>query len=638
LTASAVVKCSKNRLIDRTIVFLLLGLGAGAVYAGVGLGLVLVHRVSGVVHVAHGAVAAYVAYVFVELRTAGDLVLPVGRVHVGDEVPFLLAFGLSLGVAAAIGLVAYVLVFRPLRGAPALAGLVASVGLMATLQALIVLRFGGGGRPVPSILPSEPVSVFGSEVPRDRLLLAAIVIAAALVLWAVYRFTRVGLASRAASDDVTGVALLGLSPDALAAANWVAASVLAGAAGILVAPVTGLDPVTTTLLVVPALAAAVVGRLVSFGVTVAAALALGMAQSSLLLAQDNWSWIPRSGVREAVPLVVIVVALALGAGGRLARGDGAGDGAGAGRRLPRASRPRRVPAWAAAGTVAGAVAVLGFSGQDRMAVVTSLIGMLVCLSIVVLTGWSGQISLAQMAFAGVAGFSLSRLATEVGVPFPVAPLLAALLAALAGLVVGLPALRARGVSLAVVTLAGAVVVEEAVFKRPTLTGGFGGSRVPAPAGLEPSGAGFGILVLATVVVTAVALARLRTAGAGRRLLAVRGNERAAAAVGVDVAVTRLGAFAVSAFLAGVAGALLGYQQGQLSFGSFGVFVSLAYLAVAYVGGVAGIAGAVVGGLLVPNGVAFTLLDLGRYQLLASGVGLMAVTVLAPGGVTGRSKR
>lgn len=614
--------------------FLLLGLGAGAVYAGLGLGLVLVHRVSGVVHVAHGAVAAYVAYVFVELRTVGELVLPVGRLHVGDDVGLVVAFGLSLGVAAAIGLVAYLLVFRPLRGAPALAGLVASVGLMATLQALIVLRFGGGGRPVPAILPSGPVSVFGSEVPRDRLLLAGIVVATGLALWAVYRFTRVGLASRAASDDVTGVALLGLSPDALAAGNWVAASVLAGAAGILVAPVTGLDPVTTTLLVVPALAAALVGRLVSFGATVAAALALGMAQSVLLLAQDNWTWVPRSGVREAVPLLVIVAALALGAGSRLARADGAG----AGRRLPLARRPRRVALWAGAGAVAGAAAVLGFTGQDRMAVVTSLIGMLVCLSIVVLTGWSGQISLAQMAFAGVAGFSLSRLATEVGVPFPIAPLLAALLAAFVGLVIGLPALRARGVSLAVVTLAGAVVVEEAVFKRPTLTGGFGGSPVPAPAGLEPAGAGFGLLVLAVVVVTAVALARLRVAGAGRRLLAVRANERAAATVGVDVAITRLGAFALSAFLAGVAGSLLGYQQGQLSFGSFGVFVSLAYLAVAYVGGVAGIAGAVVGGLLVPNGVAFTLLDLGRYQLLVSGLGLMAVTVVAPGGVTGRRRR
>lgn len=611
--------------------FLLLGLGAGAVYAGLGLGLVLVHRVSGVVHVAQGAVAAYVAYVFVELRAAGDLVLPVGRVHLGDDVPFALAFVVSLVVGGAIGLVAYLLVFRPLRGAPALAGLVASVGLMATLQALIVLRFGLSGRPVPAILPAEPITLLGNDVPRDRLLLAALVVAAGALLWAVYRFTRFGLASRAASDDTTGVALLGWSPDRLAAVNWTVASVLAGAVGILVAPVTGLDPVTTTLLVVPALAAALVGRLVTFGMTVAAALALGMAQSLLLLAQDNWAWIPRSGVREAVPFLVIVVALALGAGGRLARGDAAG-------RLPLAGRPRRVAAWAVAGTAVGSVAVLAFTGQDGMAVVTSLIGVLVCLSIVVLTGWSGQISLAQMAFAGVAGFSLSRLATEVGVPFPIAPLLAAVLAAAAGVAVGLPALRARGVSLAVVTLAGAVVVEEAVFKRPTLTGGFGGSRVPAPVGLEPGGAAFGLLVLAVVVATAVALARLRGTGAGRRLLAVRANERAAAAVGVNVAATRIGAFALSAFLAGVAGALLGYQQGQLSFGSFGVFVSLAYLAVAYLGGVAGIAGAVVGGLLVPNGVAFTLLDLGRYQLLVSGLGLMAVTVLAPGGITGWRRR
>lgn len=617
--------------------FLLLGLGAGAVYASLGLGLVLVHRVSGVVHVAHGAVAAYVAYVFVELRTAGDLVLPVGRLQLGDEVPFALAFVLSLGVAAAVGLLAYGLVFRPLRGAPALAGLVASVGLMATLQALIVLRFGVSGRPVPAILPSQPVSLFGADVPRDRLLLAAIVVVAGAVLWAVYRFTRFGLASRAVADDTTGVALLGWSPDRLAATNWVVASVLAGVGGILVAPVTGLDPVTTTLLVVPALAAALVGRLMSFWATVAAALALGMAQSLILLLQDNYGWLPRSGIREALPLAVIVVALSLGAGARLARAR-AGPTTGPGSRLPLAGRPRRVALLVTGGTLVGVVAVSGLGGQDRMALVTSMIGALVCLSIVVLTGWSGQISLAQMAFAGVAGFALSRLATGAGIPFPVAPLLAAALAALAGLLVGLPALRARGVSLAVVTLAGAVVVEEVVFKSPTLTGGFGGSRVPPPSlfgwRLEPARPAFGLLVLAVLVATAVGLARLRSGGAGRQLLAVRANERAAAAVGVDVTATRLRAFALSAFLAGVAGALLGYQQGQLSFGSFGVFVSLAYLAVAYLGGIAGIGGAVVGGLLVPNGLVFTLLDLGRYQLLVSGLGLMVVTVLAPGGLTG----
>lgn len=620
--------------------FLLLGLGAGAVYASLGLGLVLVHRVSGVVHVAHGAVAAYVAYVFVELRTAGDLVLPVGRLDLGDEVPVAAAFGLGLVVAAAVGLLAYGLVFRPLRGAPALAGLVASVGLMATLQALIVLRFGATGRPVPAILPAEPVRLFGADVPRDRLLLAAIVVVVAAVLWAVYRFTRFGLASRAAADDTTGVALLGWSPDRLAATNWGVASVLAGAGGILVAPVTGLDPVTTTLLVVPALAAALVGRLASFAATVAAALALGMVQSLILLLQDNYSWIPRAGVREAVPLLVIVVALSLGAGARLARARGSWTGPGS--RLPLAGRPGRVALLATVGTLVGVLAVYGLRGQDRMALVTSLVGALVCLSIVVLTGWSGQISLAQMAFAGVAGFSLSRLATSAGIPFPVAPLLAALLAALVGLVVGLPALRARGVSLAVVTLAGAVVVEEVVFKSPTLTGGFGGSRVPAPSlfgwRIDPAGPAFGLVVLAVLVATAVGLARLRGRAGGRRLLAVRANERAAAAAGVDVTAARLRAFALSAFLAGVAGALLGYQQGQLSFGSFGVFVSLAYLAVAYVGGIAGIGGALVGGLLVPNGLAFTLLDLGRYQLLASGLGLMAVTVLAPGGLTGWRRR
>ncbi len=601
-------------------------------YASLGLGLVLVHRVSGVVHVAHGAVAAYVTYVFVELRTAGDLVLPVGRLDLGDEVPFAVAFALSLLVAALVGLAAYLLVFRPLRAAPPLAGLVASVGLMATLQAVIVLRFGASGRPVPTVLPAGPVRLFGSNVPRDRLLLAAVVVGAGVALWAVYRFTRFGLASRATADDRTGVALLGWSPDVLAASNWVIASVLAGVGGILVAPVTGLDPVTTSLLVVPALAAALVGRLVSFGATVAAALALGMVQSVLLLAQDNYGWLPRAGIREGLPRAVILVALAVGAGARLGRGT-AGGTAG---RLPPAPRPRRVWPAAVVGTVVGVAGVVLLSGQDRMALVTSMVGALVCLSIVVLTGWSGQVSLAQMAFAGVAGFSLSRLATDVGIPFPLAPLLAAGLAALAGLAVGLPALRARGISLAVVTLAGAVVVEEAIFKSPALTGGFGGTRVTSP--LDPRTTGFGLLVLGVLVAAGLALALLRASGPGRRLLAVRANERAAAAAGVDVSATRLWAFGLSAFLAGLAGTLLGYQQGQLSFGSFGVFVSLAYLAVAYLGGIAGIAGAVVGGLLVPNGLAFTLLDLGRYQLLISGLGLMAVTVLAPGGVTGWRRR
>jgi len=621
------------RTIDGYLVFLLLGLGTGATYGALGLGLVLVHRSSGVVHFAHGATAMCVTYVFVELRSAGG-------------VPFAAALALALGFAAVLGLGTYALVFRPLRTAAPLAGVVASVGLMAVFQAAVVLRFGSDARPVPAILPAQPMTLFGLVVPRDRLYLALLVIVAAAGLWAVYRFTRFGLASRAVAEDQTTAALLGWSPDAVAAANWVLASLLAGLAGILVSPITALNPVAYTLLVVPALAAALVGRLSSFGVTVAAALGIGMAQSEMLRLQERFSWIPRAGVREALPLVVILVALALSGGAGL-RGPNAGSrlpGPNAGSRLPLALCPRRPLTWTAAGVAGAGLALLVLGPAERLGLVNSMVGAMICLSLVVLTGYVGQISLAQMAFAGVAGFALSKLGVGLGIPFPVAPLLAAAAAAVVGLVVGLPALRLRGSSLAVVTLASAVAVEELVFKSTAVTGGFGGTRVPEAwiLGLDFGLAGsrpFGFLVLAVLAGTALGLAGLRRRPAGRRFLAVRANERAAEAAGIDVVSTKLAAFALSAFVAGLGGALLGYGQGQLSFGSFGVFVSLSYLAVAYVGGIASIAGALVGGLLVEGGLAFTVLEraagLGRYQLLVSGLALVLVAVLRPEGIVGR---
>ena len=411
-----------------------------------------------------------------------------------------------------------------------------------------------------------------------------------------------------------------------------AASVLAGAGGILVAPVTGLDPVTTTLLVVPALAAALVGRLVSFGATVAAALGLGMAQSLLLLAPGQLSWFPRSGVREALPLVVIVVALALGAGGpawpgRTTHPAGGCPGPAA----------RGGSAVGAAGTVAGGRRVRarrpgphGPGDQpDRRAGVPVDRGphRLVGPDLPRPDGLRRRGRLLPQP----AGRRRRR-------PVPHRPA--------ARRRTGRSRRPARGPSRA------AGPRREPGRRHPGRGGGGRGGGVQEPDAdrrlrRDPR-AGASLSAGARPVAARPspcscwpcswprpsAWPGCAPAGAGRRLLAVRANERAAAAVGVDVTATRLRAFALSAFLAGVAGALLGYQQGQLSFGSFGVFVSLAYLAVAYLGGVAGIGGALVGGLLVPNGLAFTLLDLGRYQLLASGLGLMAVTVLAPGGLTG----
>ena len=616
-------------------------MGAGAVYGALGLGLVLTYRSSGVINFAHGAMAMYVAYVYDELRRRGDYVFPVpglpARVHLYDQVTFATAVSLSLLTAVVLGLAVYYLVFRPLRHAPALARVVASVGLLVTLQAVVVLRFGTDNRNIPAVLPAEPIEVLGVTVASDRLLLFGLVVATAFVLFLVFRFTRFGLATRAAAENEKGASLLGLSPDRLAAVNWVLATVIAGATGILVGPITALDPVNYTLLVVPALGAALVGRFTSFGWTVAAALLIGVLQSEITNYQTDWSWLPSTGSREAVPFLVIVLALAV-LGRRLPT-----RGAAVERRQPAALQPRHVPANAVAWTAVALVCLLTFSSGYRSALVISLNAAVICLSIVVLTGFVGQISLAQMAFAGAAGFSLSKLTDVLSVPFPLAPLLAALVAALLGLLVGLPALRVRGVNLAVVTLGLGVAVVELWFKNPDYTGGFAGSPVPEASVLGLGlGAGsdvsFGLFSLLVLVLVGLAVVNLRRSPTGRRMLAVRANERAAAAAGIDPATTKLLAFTVSAFIAGLGGALLGYRQTQLSFESFGVFISLALLATTYLGGIANVSGAMVGGVLATGGIAFytmnELFGFGRYEGLIAGIGLILTAILNPEGISG----
>jgi branched-chain amino acid transport system permease protein len=579
-----------------------------------------------VLNFAHGAMAMYVAFVYSDLRDRAGL-------------GFAAAGLLALAVAALLGLLAHLLVFGPLRGAPPLSKVVASVGLMGTLQGVATLQFGSANRIVAPVLPADPVSLLGISVPGDRLLLTAIAVAAAAGLAALFRWTRFGLATRAAAEDETAAALLGYSPARLAAVNWVAASLLAGAGGILLAPITALNPVSYTLFVVPALAAAVVGRLSQFGVTTAAALALGMAQSEVVKLQADVPALRPVNLRDGLPFLVIVLVVV--GRGRLVPERGGPTGS----RLPLAGLPRRPGRALAAGGVVGALALAVSSGALRLGLIRSVIAAVICLSIVVLTGYVGQLSLAQLALAGVAGFGLSRLA-QWHVPFPIAPLLAACAAAVVGLLVGLASRRVRGIDLAVVTLAAGVAVEELVFKNDLLTGGLGGSTVPPPrAGLDlaigRAGSGyprlaFGLLALVVLLAAAGAVAALRRGRSGRRMLAVRANERAAEAAGVDVVRTKLLAFVLAAFLAGLGGALLGYAQGQLSFDSFSVLASLSFLAVTYVGGVARISGALVGALLVPGGLLFTALDSvpAAYSLLLPSAALVVVAVLAPQGLMG----
>src|SRR3954452_19209352 len=609
------------------------------------LGLVLKHRSGGVVDFGHGAVAMFIAYVYLSLREDGTLqfpwiVLP-HEIHFGSSFATVPAIVISLVYAAVLGIVMYWLIYRPLRNATALTRVCASVGVMLSLQAIAVLNYGTTAKSTPAILPTEPLQIAGITVPSDRLWFAGIVLVIAAILAAVYRYTRFGLATRASAENEQGAALVGLSADRIGGGNWIIATVLAGIAGILIAPVSTVDPTSYTLFIVPALGVALVARFTSFGIAALAGMALGMLQSEITKLLTVFSWLPEQGLPQALPFLLIMVAMTL-----LARGVGARGTVGE-LRNPSLGRPTRPYHTTAACFVVGVIALAALHGSLRAAFIASLVSICLSLSLVVLTGYVGQVSLAQMSFAGLSAFELVHISNGLGLGFPFSLLAAALVAVPLGLLIGLPALRLRGVNLALVTLAAAFALDALLFNDEGFTGGLAGSNIPPPTlfgwdlGIAKGDSYprviFGVVVLVIVCLVGLLVARLRNARPGRMFIAVRSNERAAAAVGIDVARTKLLAFGLSAFIAGLGGGLFAYSQQTISPPSFAVFTSLSLLAVTYVAGVGRIAGAVVAGVMLSGtGLLVTALDkafnIGKYQLVVAGVLLTLTAIKQPDGI------
>ncbi len=630
------------------LTILLAGLGSGAAYAALSLGLVITYKGTGVINFAAGAMGAWSGYVCSQLRSGGTLVFPVvfihPSVHLARQVPLLPALLISLITGVLLGLAVHALVFRPLRSAPALAKVVASAGVMLALQALIVQRFGSSTVIVAPILPSGSLAVGGVSIPQDVLWLAAIVAAAAAVTGAWFRYARTGLALRAAAEDPRTASVAGLNTDRLAAISWMLASGIAGFIVVLAAPVTGLSPAGYTLYVVPALACALVGRLGSIGAAVSAGLILGMIGSGVtyLSSQPWWPSWAGTGISSTVPLLAVIVVLFL-----LGKSLPSRDSAIAGR-LPVVPVVRHRFRLLAGLLLTGLVALLVTGGSYRFGVITSMIMGVVALSYVVLTGLLGQVSFAQAAFAGVGGFSLSKLATSAGLGFPWAPLLAALIAGVLGMVVGLPALRIRGTQLAVVTLALGLAFEQAVFSNTALSGVFG-AVVPPPllpgldlsvrGGLDTARLGFGLLCLIVLTLAAWAVANLTRSGTGQRMLAVRSNERVSASIGISVTATKLTGFGLSAFIAGLGGALIGYSYGSVSVASFTALTGLSWLMLAYVGGITSVGGALTAGTLATLGIVFVVINRlapmsdNIYQLIVA-IGLILTAIFNPEGMAG----
>ncbi len=631
--------------------FAVIGLAFGCLYAGIGMGVVVTYRGAGVINFGTGAIAMWGAYVYAELREKGDLVLPVAiiphRISIADKVGFVPAFLLGVLVCAVLGLLAHVLVFRPLRAAPVLAKVVASVGILLFLQALAALQFGSASRIISPIFGRKTFDLGGTEFPRDRVWLAVCAIGVAMVLAAYFRWARYGLATSAAAENERATALAGYSPQLLAASTWILASVVAGGLGILVSPATPLTSGTYSLAIIPALAAALIGRLRSIGITAAAGLCLGAFQSVVTF-QTGKPWWPKwaiTGLSDAVPFILIIVGLFVWGDRLPTRGELHAP------RLPAVPRQTPRAGVVALVTAVGAVAILVTSGGYRFGVITSMVMTVIMLSFVILTGFVGQISLAQAAIAGVGGFVLSKFTIELGVPFPLSLVLSSLVAAAFGVVIGIPALRVRGANLAVVTLAAAVALERFVFRNPELTkpGGnpirkpvFFGLSLAIQSGRNVARWQFGLAVLVVLVPAALAVGNLARSASGRRFLAIRSNERAAAAAGVNVAANKLVAFAMSSFLAGLGGSLIGYSRGQLSAESFTAAVGLGFLAFAYLGGITSVKGAIVAGTLAPLGVGFVVLDrwlnLGNSYGVIAGLSLIVTALINQEGIAGATRK
>jgi ABC-type branched-subunit amino acid transport system permease subunit len=633
------------------LLFLILGLGSGATYAMLGQGLVLKYRSAGVVDFAHGAVAMFIAYVFVNLRSFGELELPVVLIphqislNGGAGISTTPAIVISLVYAAVLGLVLYVIVYRPLRGASPLTRVCASVGVMLGLQAIAVLNYSTEPVATNPIFPSSPLSIAHITFPEDRLFFTGVVVVISVALALVYHFTRFGLATRAGAENDRGAALTGISANMIAGQNWVIATVLAGAAGILIAPVASLDPTSYTLFVVPALAAALVARFSSFWVTAVAGLLIGCAQSEIAKLITVFTWLPQQGLIDALPFVVIIVVMAFRSRSVLARGGDAAE------RNPSVGRPRTPLRTAGVCFVLGFILLVVLNSVLRFAFISSLTVTCIALSVVVLTGYVGQVSLAQMSLAGIGGFMLGHISADWGIGFPWSLILAGLCAVPVGLIIGLPALRLRGVNLAVVTLGFAAAMDAVLFTDLSFTGGTAGLTIPAPRlpglnlgitqGKSYPTLIFGVLVLLVVILLGLLVARLRRGPAGRMLLAIRSNERAAGSVGINVAQGKLMAFALAAFIAGVGGALTGYMQGELTADSFAAFTSIGLLAIVFVAGAGRIAGAVVAGIMFSAAGLFVTflnihLNVGKYQAIVAGIALVLTAVQNPDGITSTS--
>ena len=601
------------------------GAVTGLTYGMLAVGLVLIYRSSGIINFAYAEVGAF---------SASLLALAVLEWHW----PFAAAAVLAFAAGAALSAVIELTVIRRLFDAPRVIVLIATVGVaeLVLLLRMVLPKVNGFHRFPAAFEARWDLGWFGLR--SDQLVVCIAVPTFTVALsWFLNR-TTTGTAIRGAASNSEACRLMGVNVKLLSTLVWLIAGGLSAVAAMIVRPLEGM-PVSAgagsldARLLTVALAAALVARMRSMPIAIAAGVALGIVERILLV---NMSGTP--GAMSGLVLVVVLVAALRSSGvsdGRSTAWSFASTRPALDDRVRASWVGRHLDHVALAGLAAVAVALpLLITKPSRHQLFAEVVVFaLVALSVTILTGWAGQLSLGQFAFAGLGAFATAALMAK-GFGFAVSAVCAAGIGLVAAVVVGLPALRVRGLLLAVTTLAFAVFCASWLLDLDVLDGGRPSIRIPRTieAGLDLSSQRtFYWVCLAVLAVAMAVAARIRRRGLGRRLIAVRENETAAASMTISPSRTKLLAFAMGGTLAALAGSLYGGVLGRLDTTAFTPEMSVKVVAIAVIGGLGSVTGAVIGAIWV-IGLPALFGDSPEVSLAASGVGLLVLLMYFPGGL------
>jgi branched-subunit amino acid ABC-type transport system permease component len=580
--------------------FIIIGLTTGAVYALAALGLVLTYRTSGVFNFGHGAIGMFSTYLFYSLR---------------QHLPTALALAFAVFVVAPLMGIVIDVMFRRLAGAGAVAAIVASIGLLVGLQGLAVVIYGGAQRRMAPIFSTSTYRVLDVNVGIDQTMVVAVALLAGLGLVAFFRFTHLGLKTRAVVDNRALTGLVGTSPTAVTRFAWMLGCSFAAMSGILFAPLVGLDSLLITLLVVEAFGAATVGRLQSFGITMGAAFGIGVAQSVATKIVGELGKQSLIGLPSAIPFVTLFAVLVFSRSGALREAPTTRVA-----RATRRARPRfKFPFKPVILTLAvGAVMPAFFNGSEVLTLTSTVAFVLLFSSLSLLIGLSRQLSLCHAIFVVFGATTLSHLQSA-GVPYFAALLLSGLILTPVGAAMAIPAIRLSSLYLGLATFAFGILAQNLLYPTGLAFGSSGVIGISRPTFLAGDVA-FYYFVLGVVAAGCIAVEVIRVSRMGRILTALADSPKAVGSVGVSPLASRVVIFCVSAFFAGITGGLLGSLVRSVNFTSFTFFSSLVWVTVLVVAGAQTYSGVVLASLLlVAVPAVFTSSTVTEWQPVAFGV-------------------